>query len=1795
MGRYNKIGNNMTTKPIYEKGTVQVITFDKENISHRIFKANLDKADIAKITKVGNNLEVELNTGEKIVLDDYFSGKPPKELVLEAANEQYFLVNLQEFNAEGVATKVDYLGINDFQDYLSDGESTVAPTWAWVATALSIIGIAASAGSSRGHHSNNENNNENNGDKTGPIIKHDILDNSHIKISTDEASQIIILDANGNSIGSGKINQAGDIEITLTRPLQDNEVITITATDNAGNKTTESVNVGDVTDPLVEVNIIDNSTIQIISNEVGSKVEIKDETGKTIGEGVVDSNGQVSIDVDELLNDGDTIVVNVTDHAGNNTTEVIVVGDVTAPIISADIKDANTVEITSNETGTVEITDSDGNIIGRGFATGNDAVDDIQLDRPLADGETILVTVIDASDNHQQMQVTAGDVTAPSFISATVDASGTALILNYNESLDSTHLPTIENFTVTVGDVIVSIVDISIRGQDVILILSEAVTVGQNVQVSYTDPSASNARSDGFTIQNVSNNNDINAIQDIAGNDATDLSSIIVNNNSTVPTTPTADNNAPQLQSVEVNPAGQLVFHYNEALDGVNLPNTSHFTVTVNGQTVTPSSVVVSGNDVFLSFVPAIGIGQSVSYSYTDPSSNNDVFAIQDVAGNDAASIPLTTLAGGDNHSNVDVTAPQLQSVEVNPAGQLVFHYNEALDGNNPPNTSHFNITINGQTVTASGVTVVGNDVFLSFVPAIGIGQSVSYSYTDPSLNNDTSAIQDITGNDANSIAQTTLPAGDNHSNVDSTAPILQSVEVNTTGQLVFHYNEALDSANLPNATDFSININGQTVTASSVTIVGNDVFLSFVPTIGIGQSVSYSYTDPSSNNDTFAIQDVAGNDAASIPLTTLPAGDNHSNVDVNAPILQSVEVNPAGQLVFHYNEALDSGNLPSATDFSITINGQSVTPNTIMISGNDVFLSFVPAIGIGQSVSYSYTDPSLNNDTTAIQDTAGNDANSIPLTTLSAGDNHSNVDITAPILQSVEVNSAGQLVFHYNEALDGNNPPSANDFSININGQLVSPNTIAVSGNDLLLSFVPAIGIGQSVSYSYSDPSSNNDISAIQDVVGNDANSIAQTTLPAGDNHSNVDSTAPQLQSVEVNPVGQLVFHYNEALDSVNPPSATNFSITINGQSVTPSTITISGNDVLLSFVPAIGIGQSVSYSYSDPSSNNDISAIQDTVGNDAASIPLTTLPAGDNHSNVDSTAPQLQSVEVNPVGQLVFHYNEALDGVNPPNASHFTVIVNGQTVTATGVTVVGNDVLLSFIPAIGIGQSVSYSYTDPSSNNDISAIQDTAGNDANSIAQTTLPTGDNHSNVDVTPPPAPIILGAEDNVGTFGNIYSGGLTDDSTPTIYGVAEENSIVTVFVNSLEVGTAIADGSGRWSYEPTLTNPTFRSIQGSNFQITATATDASHNVSPISNVFDIGIYQASTTQNPITALKEGSLLGLVGLDALGLIQLDNQPIAAYDVNNDLKKVVIKNEQLIALDSAIKYSQSVADLLGLQINYKKEGITLLGIEIASVTTLEITAKDGGIVSNNEITEFLASVYVPSLLNVSVLPTLSIEAWDSRYISDANQDSSNQIIGYSKTSATSLADVQLLSDTKIGSYDQLSDFDQHLANSNVRVYGTTGNDTIQGGAFNDILRGGDGVDTLKGNAGNDWLEGGKGDDFLTGGIGSDTAIYHLLVENDATGGNGTDTWTDFHKGNVITDTEADKIDITELLENAANIGNIQQYVSVTYDALKDQTVLQIDRDGSGVAYAKSELLILEHVNTTLEELLQNQQIIF
>ncbi|WP_225995879.1 beta strand repeat-containing protein, partial [Acinetobacter oleivorans] len=124
----------------------------------------------------------------------------------------------------------------------------------------------------------------------------------------------------------------------------------------------------------------------------------------------------------------------------------------------------------------------------------------------------------------------------------------------------------------------------------------------------------------------------------------------------------------------------------------------------------------------------------------------------------------------------------------------------------------------------------------------------------------------------------------------------------------------------------------------------------------------------------------------------------------------------------------------------------------------------------------------------------------------------------------------------------------------------------------------------------------------------------------------------------------------------------------------------------------------------------------------------------------------------------------------------------------------------------------------------------------------------------------------------------------------------------------------------------------------------------------------------------------------------------------------------------------------------------------------------------------------------------------------------------------------------------------------------------------------------------------------DTFTLGNGSDTLIYNTLTAasvNSATGGNGVDVWNDFHVGNTATDTQADKIDISNLLLGNPNSLTIGQYVSVSYDAATQNATISVDRDGLGLTYSNTQLLTIHldesRTSLTLNDLLNNGQIIY
>ena len=137
------------------------------------------------------------------------------------------------------------------------------------------------------------------------------------------------------------------------------------------------------------------------------------------------------------------------------------------------------------------------------------------------------------------------------------------------------------------------------------------------------------------------------------------------------------------------------------------------------------------------------------------------------------------------------------------------------------------------------------------------------------------------------------------------------------------------------------------------------------------------TYTDPTAGDDANAIQDTAGNDAASFTTGVggLIAVDNNSTVpDTRVPRLTAATVNAAGtQITLAFSENL-STSIPAASVFSAFMGGESLTIGSVTqptANLNQIVLAVTPTIPRDGPVSVTYAKPSSGN---TIQDAAGNE-----------------------------------------------------------------------------------------------------------------------------------------------------------------------------------------------------------------------------------------------------------------------------------------------------------------------------------------------------------------------------------------------------------------------------------------------------------------------------------------------------------------------------------------------------------------------------------------------------------------------------------------------------------------------------------------------------------------------------------------------------------------------------------------------------------------------------------------------------
>lgn len=140
-----------------------------------------------------------------------------------------------------------------------------------------------------------------------------------------------------------------------------------------------------------------------------------------------------------------------------------------------------------------------------------------------------------------------------------------------------------------------------------------------------------------------------------------------------------------------------------------------------------------------------------------------------------------------------------------------------------------------------------------------------------------------------------------------------------------------------------------------------------------------------------------------------------------------------------------------------------------------------------------------------------------------------------------------------------------------------------------------------------------------------------------------------------------------------------------------------------------------------------------------------------------------------------------------------------------------------------------------------------------------------------------------------------------------------------------------------------------------------------------------------------------------------------------------------------------------------------------------------------------------------------------------------------------------------TGVSSEDMLAGF----ANNSETFYGLAGEDVIDGQGGNDIIYGGDG---------NDILIGGAGANALYGNMGADTFRFDVATAFDT-----ADTLGDFNAA------EGDVLDIGSLVSSYdVSVHALSAFVSISESA--GNTLVSVDRDGTGATYAMTHFLTLQ-----------------
>ncbi|MDP8568179.1 Ig-like domain-containing protein, partial [Methylophilus aquaticus] len=399
-----------------------------------------------------------------------------------------------------------------------------------------------------------------------------------------------------------------------------------------------------------------------------------------------------------------------------------------------------------------------------------------------------------------------------------------------------------------------------------------------------------------------------------------------------------------------------------------------------------------------------------------------------------------------------------------------------------------------------------------------------------------------------------------------------------------------------------------------------------------------------------------------------------------------------------------------------------------------------------------------------------------------------------------------------------------------------------------------------------------------VTDNAGNTASQSTQLTY-------SLDLTPPKAEiALDANFGGDGIINIEEAkATSITPVTGT-----VGGDAKLgdPVVVTINGKDYATTVVTRADgkLGFSVNVAGNELAADADKTidakvTVTDNAGNTASQSTQLTY-------SLDLTPPIATiALDANFGGDGIINIAESQPGVNQP----VTGTVGGEAKLGDPVivTINGKEYATTVVTRadgkLGFSVSVPGSELVADSDKTIDAkvtTTDTSGNVGVATTQLTYV-------VDVTAPIKPTIDNIFDDFGTLtGNVPSGGVADDATPTLTGKAEAGSTVTIFDGATKVGTAVADKDGKWTFTPAT------DINKGLHNYTVTATDNAGNTSVPSDSYAYTLNQSPifTTLNGTVEVSEDGLPGGL-IDAGSSNIIASGSLGISDPNGDLQSVTL----------------------------------------------------------------------------------------------------------------------------------------------------------------------------------------------------------------------------------------------------------------------------------------------------------------